>query len=338
MAKILIVGAGFSGAVIARELAEAGFEITLIDKRNHIGGNAFDYKNEHGIRVHKYGPHIFHTNSVEVFNWLSKFTEWIPYKHKVKAQLSDGRYVTLPVNQETSEIVRPENVISTFIRPYSEKMWGMKLEELDHNILQRVPIRDDLNEYYFPNDEFQYMPKDGYSSIFNKILDHPNIELKLNTSFSKKMELDFDHVFSSMPIDEYYNFEFGPLPYRSIKFTDIHFPVPYLFPSSVINFTHTGPQTRVTEWKHFPNHGKNECMTTLTYETPCDYRENNLERYYPVKDISGNNRELYSKYKNIPNKKVTFIGRLGLYAYLDMDQCINSALIISRKFKTKNGK
>ena len=330
--KILIVGAGFSGAVIARELAEKGHVVHIIDKRNHIGGNAFDFVNELGIRIHKYGPHIFHTNSSEVFNWLSKFTEWIPYKHKVKALLKDGRYVTLPVNQETSEIVGPENVISTFIRPYSEKMWGIKLEELDPNILNRVPIRNDLNEYYFPNDEFQFMPKDGYTEIFKKILDHSNIEVNLNIPFSKSMEKDYDHIFNSMPIDEYYEYEYGPLPYRSIKFTDVHFPTSFILPNSVVNFTHSGPETRVTEWKQLPNHGVNEQKTILTYETPCDYTENNLERYYPVKDLSGYNRELYNKYKNIDNSKVTFIGRLGMYAYLDMDQCINSALITTKRF------
>jgi UDP-galactopyranose mutase len=334
---ILIVGAGFSGAVIARELAEANHSVVIIDKRDHIGGNAFDSINEFNIRIHKYGPHIFHTNSSEVFNWLSKFTEWIPYKHKVKAQLGDGRYVTLPVNQETSEIVGPENVISTFIRPYSEKMWGMKLEDLDPNILNRVPIRNDLNEYYFPNDEFQFMPKEGYTEIFKNILDHPNIKVKLNTSFSKSMEKDYDHVFCSMPIDEYYENIFGPLPYRSIKFTNVNFPTSYILPNSVVNFTHYGPETRVTEWKQFPNHGENSCITTLTYETPCDYKENYLERYYPVKDVSGKNRELYIKYKTIPNQNVTFIGRLGLYAYLDMDQCINSALSTVHQF-LRNGK
>ena len=135
-----------------------------------------------------------------------------------------------------------------------------------------------------------------------------------------------------MPIDEYYDNIFGPLPYRSIKFTNVNFPTSFILPNSVINFTHNGPETRVTEWKYLPNHGVNDQMTTLTYETPCDYAENNLERYYPVKDVSGLNRELYNKYKNIENPKVTFIGRLGMYAYLDMDQCINSALITAKKF------
>lgn len=332
--RILIVGAGFSGVVIARQLAEANFSVQLIDKRDHIGGNAFDYVNEFGIRVHKYGPHIFHTNSEDVFNWLSQFTKWLPYKHKVKAQLSNGRFTTLPVNIETSEIVGKDNIISTFIRPYSEKMWGMNLEDIDPNILKRVPIRDDLNEYYFPNDEFQFMPKNGYSEIFENILAHKNIELKLNANFDKCMELEYDHVFCCMPIDEYYEYKFGPLPYRSIKFTDVHFPTSFILPNSVVNFTHNGPQTRVTEWKHFPNHGENHNMTTLTYETPCDYKENNFERYYPVKDVNGKNRELYLKYKNIPNRKVTFIGRLGLYAYIDMDQCINAALQTAKKFIT----
>jgi UDP-galactopyranose mutase len=169
-------------------------------------------------------------------------------------------------------------------------------------------------------------------NIFNKILNHPNIEIKLNISFSKKMEVDFDHVFCSMPIDEYYQFKLGALPYRSIIFNNIHFPGPFVFPNAVVNFTHTGPQTRATEWKHFPNHGQNDKYTTITYETPCDYMENNMERFYPVKDIYGQNKNLYLKYKKIKNEKVTFIGRLGLYAYLDMDQCINSSLKIVKKF------
>jgi UDP-galactopyranose mutase len=283
--KVLIVGAGFSGAVIARELAENGVQVIVLDKREHIGGNAFDYKNEHGIRVHKYGPHLFHTNNKTVFEWLSKFTDWIPYKHKVKALLNDGTYVTLPVNKITKQIVGEENIVDTFIRPYSEKMWGMKLIDLDPQILNRVPIRDDENEFYFPNDEYQYMPKDGYAKLFENILNHKNIEKKLNTEFKKEMEMDYDHIFNSMPIDEYYDFQFGELPYRSIKFTNIHIPAPKLLPVAQVNFTHNGPHTRVVEWKNIPNHGENHQMTTLNYEEPCDYKDNNMERYYPVKDL-----------------------------------------------------
>jgi UDP-galactopyranose mutase len=329
---ILIVGAGFSGAVIARELADKGYKIVIIDKRDHIAGNAYDFDNELGIKIHKYGPHLFHTNNKTVFDWLSNYTEWTPYRHKVKAILSDGRYVTLPINKETKTIVGEENIIDTFIRPYSEKMWGMKLEELDPQIINRVPIRDDYNEYYFPNDEYQFMPKNGFTELFKNILNHPNINVKLNTSFEKFMEDDYDFIFNSMPIDEYYDFCYGELPYRSIKFTDINIPIPKVLPETVVNFTHNGPHTRVTEWKNIPGHGTTNEWTTLTYEEPCDYKENNMERFYPVKDIDGINRALYKKYELIINKKVTFIGRMGMYVYLDMHQCVSSALSIAYNF------
>lgn len=164
--KGLVVGAGFSGAVIARELAEAGFSIDIVEKCDHIGGNVCDYVNGHGIRIHKYGPHLFHTNNEKVFEWLSRFTEWVPYKHRVKAMLSDGRLVTLPVNRESSAIVGKENLIETFIRPYSVKMWGMPLESLDPKVFNRVPFRDDLNEYYFSDDLYQCMPRDGFATLF----------------------------------------------------------------------------------------------------------------------------------------------------------------------------
>lgn len=329
---ILIVGAGFSGAVIARELADKGYKIVIIDKRDHVAGNAYDFDNELGIKIHKYGPHLFHTNNKTVFDWLSNYTEWTPYRHKVKAILSDGRYVTLPINKETKTIVGEENIIDTFIRPYSEKMWGMKLEELDPQIINRVPIRDDYNEYYFPNDEYQFMPKNGFTELFKNILNHPNINVKLNTSFEKSMEDDYDFIFNSMPIDEYYDFCYGELPYRSIKFTNINIPTPKILPETVVNFTHYGPCTRVTEWKNIPGHGTTKEWTTLTYEEPCDYKENNMERFYPVKDMDGINRALYKKYELIKNKKVTFIGRMGMYVYLDMHQCVSSALSIANNF------
>ena len=334
--RILVVGAGFSGAVIARMLAEKGFIIDVIDKRDHIGGNAFDYVNEHGIRIHKYGPHLFHTNNEKVFIFLSRFTEWIPYRHKVKAMLSDGRLVTLPVNRQTKEIVGEENVLDTFIRPYSEKMWALPLEKISPDILNRVPIRDDDNEDYFPNDEYQCMPASGYAQLFEKLLDHKNITIKLNSDFKKKMEKEYLHIFNSMPLDEYYDYRFGPLPYRSIKFHQVHLPLPKLFPVSVVNFTHKGPFTRVVEWKNIPGHGINDKITSLTYEEPCFYEENNDERYYPVKDIDGINREKYNLYKSIPNPNVTFIGRLGQYVYLDMHQCVNSAMAAADKFLLEN--
>jgi len=333
MKSVLIVGAGFSGAVIARQLAEAGHRCTVIDKRDHIGGNAYDF-DLNGIRMHKYGPHLFHTNNKEVVTWLSQFTEWVEYKHKVKAQLHDGTYVTLPVNKETKEIVGEDKILDTFFRPYSLKMWGKTLDELDPSIINRIPTRDDDNELYFPNDEYQMMPKDGYTKIFQNIFDHDNIRVFTGVEFTKSIEETYDHVFNSMPIDEYFDFEHGELPYRSIKFHNVTLPMAKVLPATTVNFTHDGPYTRVTEWKNIPNHGDNDQYTVLTYEEPCDYKDNNLERYYPVKDVEGVNRETYKKYKEMVRgtDRMTFIGRCGMYVYVDMDMAISSALAIAKRF------
>lgn len=331
--RILIVGAGLSGVTIARELADRGHKVHVIDRRDHVAGNAYDYINEHGIRVHKYGPHLFHTNNKKVFQWLTRFTDWVEYHHKVKAQLKDGRYVTLPVNKETKDIVGEENVLDIFFRPYTKKMWGVELDKLNPDIINRVPIRDDDNELYFPDDKIQYMPRHGYTKMVENILHHHNITVDLKVHFNKLLEKEYDHVFNSMPIDEYYEFKYGKLPYRSIKFETISLPIPKALPTAVVNFTHYGPKTRVTEWKNIPCHGDNRYMTTLTFEEPCDYVENNLERYYPVKDASGNNKKTYEKYKKLQSKNMTFIGRCGLYAYLDMHQAINSSLAIAKRFE-----
>jgi UDP-galactopyranose mutase len=330
--KYLIVGAGFSGATIARELAEDGHTIHIIDKRHHIAGNAYDDV-MFGIRYHKYGPHLFHTKNEKVYNYLSKFTTWIPYQHKVKAQLADGRYVTLPVNRETKNIVGEDNVLDIFFRPYTRKMWGMELEDLDPSIINRVPIRNDDNELYFPNDTYQYMPSDGYTKLIANMLDHSNISVELDRDFERSMEDNYDHVFNAMPIDEYYEFIHGELPYRSIKFHEKIIPMPKVLPTATVNFTTESPYTRVTEWKNIPGHGTNDILTLLTFEEPCDYKDNHMQRYYPVKDMSGKNREIYEKYKSIPNSKVTFIGRCGQYVYIDMDQAVNSALRIVMDFK-----
>jgi len=334
--KILVVGAGFSGVTVARLLAEAGHKITVIDERDHVAGNAYDYTNQYGIRVHKYGPHLFHTNNKKVYDWLNQFTTWVPYKHKVKAILEDGQYVTLPVNRETKRIVGEDKIIDTFFRPYTYKMWGKPIEELDPSIINRIPSRDDDNEYYFPNDEYQALPKNGYTEMVKNILDHENIVVSLSTRFDYDMEKAFDHVFNSMPIDVYFDNRHGELPYRSIKFHDVTLPTPKLLPTGTVNFTHDGPYTRVTEWKNLPAHGVNPRYTTLTYEQPCDYRENNKERYYPVKDVDGKNRETYEKYKQMVNPNMTFIGRCGMYVYIDMHQAINSAMVTSEKFIQEN--
>ena len=317
-------------------LAEQGNLITLIDKRNHTAGNAYDYINEYGIRIHKYGPHLFHTSNQYVVNWLSKFTDWTPYKHKVKAMLENGTLVTLPVNKETAEIVGVENIIDIFFKPYTKKMWGLELSEIDSDIVNRVKIRTDLNDLYFPDDTFQALPKEGYTSLINNILDHKLIKTLLSSPFEKGMEKKFDHVFNSMPIDEYFEYKFGELPYRSIKFHTQTLPVPILFPVSVVNFTHAEKYTRVTEWKNLPNTNASKSHTTITIEEPCDFKDNQYERYYPVKDKLGLNREIYKKYSSLADKNMTFIGRCGLYSYLDMHQAVSSALNIAKEFINKN--
>lgn len=331
--KILVVGAGFAGAVIARECAEQGHTIDVIDQRDHIGGNAYDYTDENGIRIHKYGPHLFHTNNVDVVKWLSRFTEWTQYQHKVKAQLDDGRYVTLPVNKETKEIVGEENVLDIFFRPYTYKMWGKTLDELNPAIINRVPIRDDDNELYFPNDKYQQMPKEGYTKLFENIFSHTNINVCTSVAFNKLMEEDYDYIFNSMPIDEYFDNCHGELPYRSIKFHNVTLNQTKVLPTGTVNFTHDGPFTRVTEWKNIANHGVNDYKTVLTYEEPCDYKDNNMERYYPVQDVEGTNRDTYKKYKDmVDESKMKFIGRCGQYVYIDMHMAVGGALAVARKF------
>lgn len=331
---ILIVGAGFSGAVLARELAEAGYTIHLQESRDHLGGNCADYTNEYGIRVHRYGPHLFHTDNETVWNYVQQWATWIPYRHRVRAQLADGRTVVLPVNRETAEIVGRDNILDIFYRPYTRKMWGVELEELDPGIAARVPVRDDLNEDYFPNDRFQALPRDGYSALFSALLDHANIHVQLGVAWQNpgRTQHEYEHIFSSMPIDLYYDYRYGELPYRSIRFHHSHVTHDRGLPVATVNFTDNGPYTRRTEWSKLPGHGGHHLYTTITYEEPCDYRDNNRERYYPVKDLHGKNRELYRKYADIPNPHTTFIGRCGQYAYLDMHQAIAASLSLAKKY------
>lgn len=312
-------------------MAEAGYHVDVIEKRNHIGGISFDYLNEIGLRIHKYGPHLFHTSNPIVFSFISRFTEYIEYKHKVKALLNDGRFVTVPVNSETLKILGKDNIVETLIRPYSEKMWAKSLEELDMQmILKRFPIRQDLNEFYFPDDEFQILPQNGYVSMFENMLDHKNISLHLNTSFDKSFQND-EFVFNSMSIDEFFDFDEGELSYRSLKFHNVEniklHPLHNSLPSPTVNFTDNSPFTRVTEWSQFPNSSRNT-ITVLTYEEPCDFKITG-ERLYPVKD----SKFLYDKYKSRINpKRMKFVGRLGKFSYIDMDDAIELAMTDVRQF------
>ncbi len=284
---VLVVGAGFAGACYARTLADRGLAVVVIDKRGHIGGNAYDFIDENGLRRHRYGPHLFHTSNERVVKWLMQFGEWAPYEHHVRAKLSSGQFVPLPVNLDTVNVIfgksftsadevqaflksiavqndRPRNaaeylysqigveLTDLFFRRYTKKMWSMDLEEMDTAIVKRIPIRYDHESRYFPNDKFQIMPKNGYTSIFQKIFSHRNITLELNRVFDKLMEPDYEHVFNSMPIDEYYDFRYGELPYRSIRFHHRSEPHKVDYAWATTNFTDEGSRTRETYWHFFP--------------------------------------------------------------------------------------
>ena len=326
---ILIVGAGLYGTVLARALADKGHRIHIIDQRDHIAGNCFDEINAHGIRVHRYGPHIFHTANGLVIDYVKRFADWHDYRHRVRAQLSDGTLVPLPVNRETLRHVPQERVIDIFFRPYTRKMWGVPLEEIDPSILARVPIDPDAPDDYFPKDPFVGFPIGGYTAFVEEILRHNKISVALETSYRHGMEERFDYCFNAMPIDAFFDFDLGRLPYRSIKFHTIDLPVMRLLTHPVINFTDDGPMTRVTEWKNFPGHGNTASWTSLTFEEPCADHENGFERYYPVKDRDGENRALYKRYHERVPARMRFVGRTGLYAYLDMHQAISSALALA---------
>lgn len=369
--NILVVGAGFAGAVHARVLAEAGFAVHVIDKRPHIAGNAYDETDGNGLRVHRYGPHLFHTNNERVVEWLRRFANFVPYTHKVEAVIDGARFVPLPVNRRTIETVfdtrladadavraflarqaipneAPANaaeylnaqigrtLTDLFFRPYTKKMWGYDLEEMAAAVVQRIPIRMDDEDRYFPNDRFQILPEKGYTHVFARILDHSGIRVSLGVGFDKAMLADYHHCFNSMPIDEYFEEALGPLPYRSIRFHHDERAIDDRRGTApTINFTDTGPITRETDWERLPLHRiEDRGRKTVTREEPCDYRDNGLERYYPVKTSDGRYDAVYRQYKALAEKdgRVTFIGRCGTYQYLDMHQVINQSLVSAHEF------
>ncbi|MFH6781261.1 MULTISPECIES: UDP-galactopyranose mutase [Methylobacterium] len=367
---ILVVGAGFAGACYARTLAEAGHTVRVIDSRSHIGGNAYDEIDRNGNRIHRYGPHLFHTSNEQVVNWVTRFGEWTPYEHRVDALLADGQLAPLPVNRTTINTVFGESLtdehevkaflerraipcetprnaaeylyskIGTdltdlFFRPYTKKMWLMDLEQVDISVVSRVQIRYDDEDRYFPGDKFQIMPVHGYTSIFERIFDHPNIEVALNQPFDKAMEKDYLHCFNSMPIDVYFDNALGELPYRSIKFHHSTRDEAADWKRSVINFTDARPFTRETAWYLLPHHRQPGATGySHTLEEPCDYRDNNLERYYPVKTADMRYQNVYKKYAELADRRddITFIGRCGTYQYLDMHQVINQSLMGAEKW------
>jgi UDP-galactopyranose mutase len=307
-----------------------------------------------------------------VVDWVCRFGSFIRYEHRVQAMLGNGHYVPLPINRTTinevfgtklntrdevaaflaslaAPIANPANaaehlyahigstLTDLFFRPYTRKMWDFDLEDLDAAVVKRIPLRYDDEDRYFPNDTFQILPEHGYTKVFENILDHALIRVILDTPFHGTMRPGYAHCFNSMAIDEYFGEMFGPLPYRSIRFEHREEPASYARgTASVVNFTDERPNTRETDWSRLPHHGAGLARKTITLEQACDYRDNAMERYYPVKTSDGRNDAIYQRYRDhaAKNPAMTFIGRCGTYQYLDMHQVINQSLIGARAWIT----
>ena len=362
MYDFLIVGAGLSGAVLAERLAQEGKKVLIVDKRNHIGGNTFDYFNSDGVLVHKYGPHIFHTNSPDVFNYLGKFTEWRPYEHRVLASV-DGMMVPIPINMNTintlyglnlscdevsnflvtkaekkERILTSEDVVLShvgkdlyekFFKGYTRKQWGIDPSELDASVAARIPTRSNRDNRYF-TDTYQAMPLHGYTKMFESMLDHPNISVMLNTDY-KDLEkwIPYNKMIYTGPVDYFFNHCYGPLPYRSIEFKLKTFEQETYQPTGTVNYPNDQPYTRITEFKYLT--GQKHSKTTVVFEHP----KAEGDPYYPVPRPE--NAELYKKYQllaqTMPN--VYFSGRLATYKYYNMDQVVAQSLTLFKKIQAE---
>ncbi len=363
--QTLIIGAGISGISLTRKFADNSHSITIIDSKNHIGGNCFDYFTDDGIDVHQYGTHIFHTDKKEVWDFLSRFTQWYPYQHEVKA-LIDGQFVPVPFNFNSIEKLFPTSMAKRFIEAlleefpinqkvpilklressnsdlqfladyvyekiflhYTVKQWGVKPEDLDPLVTGRVPVFVGRDNRYFQS-KYQGIPLEGYTKMFERMLDHPNIEVKLETPFSHDMLKDYDRCFFTGAIDEYFNYRYGQLPYRSLKFDFLTFDRPYFQSNSVVNYPCNYDFTRIGEYKYFLD---TQCdSTVVSYEYPEAFELGKNERYYPI--VNEENNALYQKYLALAEQepKVTFLGRLGDYKYYDMDTAVERALNLFNK-------
>jgi UDP-galactopyranose mutase len=372
----LIVGAGYSGAVIAERLASQFDKKTLVvDKRNHIAGNAYDYYDDHGILVHKYGPHLFHTKMKKVWDYLSQFTDWHYYTHHVKAVI-EGKAVPLPFNFNTIyELFSPtqakrfeellvdrygigtkipilklresdnkeleylaEYVYKHIFLNYNLKQWGLKPEELDHSVSGRVPVYLSRDNRYF-QDNWQAVPKHGYTKMFERILNHKNIKLMLNTDYKEIIDsVKFDKIVFTGPIDEYFDYSEGELPYRSLKFKMENHSYSRNDKTyqevAQMNYPNNHDYTRITEFKHIT--GQQAPSSTIAYEYSQPYIIGENEPYYPIPKQDNNDR--YLKYVELSKKEkhVYFTGRLAQYRYYNMDETVGVALKVFEKDISKD--
>jgi UDP-galactopyranose mutase len=355
----LIVGAGFAGSVLAERLAnERGERVLLIDRRPHIGGNAYDRHDDAGLLIHQYGPHIFHTNSEAVFGYLSRFTAWRPYEHRVLAEV-DGQLVPIPINLDTvnklygldlgaeeleawfadraeqlPEIRTSEDVVVSkvgrelyekFFQGYTRKQWGLDPSELDKSVTARVPTRTNRDDRYF-GDTFQAMPKHGYTRMFEAMLSSPKIHVMLQTEYRDiRSIIPFRRMIFTGPIDEFFDYRFGRLPYRSLRFEHVTLAEERHQPVAVINYPQTEDYTRVTEYKHLT--GQVNPRTSLTFEYPSA----DGDPYYPIPRPE--NGELFKRYERLAlaTPDVWFVGRLATYRYYNMDQVVGQALSTFRR-------
>ena len=364
----LVVGAGFSGAVIAREVAEKlGEEVVVIDKKKHIAGNSYDYRDENGIMIHKYGSHIFHTSSERVWNYLKKFTDFNQYMHKVIA-IIDGIPTTIPFNFNTLHDVFPETmakrleekllanfeynkkvpilefqkqsddylkflanyVYEKVFLHYTTKQWGSSPDDVDGAVTARVPVYLSKDSRYF-QDKYQGIPLNGYTKVVENILDHKNIKVKLNTEFKKEMLRDYKRVFFTGSIDEFFEYKFGKLPYRSVNFKFETYNKEYYQQNACVNYPCNYDFTRIHEYKYYLDDKSDKTVIAKEYSEFFELGKN--ERYYPIPKPE--NASLYNKYleeaKTLEN--VYFLGRLGDYKYYDMDKAILRALELFEEVK-----
>jgi len=351
----LIVGAGYAGSVLAERLGRgSGKQVLLVDRRPHIGGNAYDEYDDAGILVHKYGPHIFHTNCREVFDYLSRFTTWRQYQHKVLASV-DGQLVPIPINLDTintlyglhlnsfemeqflasraearDPVRTSEDVVVSkigrelyekFFRGYTRKQWGLDPSELDSQVTARVPTRTNRDDRYF-TDTYQAMPRHGFTRMFANMLDHPNIKILLNTDYRDvKDAIPYRELIYTGPVDEFFDFRFGKLPYRCLEFKHETLNQPIYQPVAVVNYPNDYAFTRITEFKHLT--GQEHPKTSIVYEFP----KAEGDPYYPIPRRE--NAEVYRQYQELAEQAgVHFVGRLATYKYYNMDQVVAQALTL----------